>query len=218
MKQITNDVELSYSIIKEKDHIIYQKGEKKIEIPSNFIIKEFPVLSSNEAITEYFGIVFEQPIYVGEEQEVKLYVKLPLDIGIYVSDGSNYKLIDVIEIYTKKYALYGTIGEGVIYRYWKTNAYLERPIHSANEALTLIEIINKAGSIGSVSKIIFNSKFFSLYFKDEKFYGEIIRVTRLQKGLALVRPINKPTIEGAEIIPTTVSKGIGGQFEMRFGT
>jgi hypothetical protein len=80
------------------------------------------------------------------------------------------------------------------------------------------EKLNKAGSIGSVSKIIFNSKFFSLYFKDEKFYGEIIRVTRLQKGLALVRPINKPTIEGAEIIPTTVSKGIGGQFEMRFGT
>jgi hypothetical protein len=211
-------MELNYSITKEKDHLVYQKGEKKIEIPSNLTIKEFPILSINEAITEYFGIVFEQPIYIGEEQEVKLYVKLPLDIGIYVSDGSNYKLIDVIEIYTKKYALYGTIGEGVIYRYWKTNAFLVLPITSGNEAITLIEIINKAGSIGSISKIIFNTKFFSLYTKEGKFYGERIRVTRLQKGLALVRLMNKPTIEDAEIIPTTISKGIGGQFEMKFGT
>jgi hypothetical protein len=211
-------MELNYSITKEKDHLVYQKGEKKIEIPSNLTIKEFPILSINEAITEYFGIVFEQPIYIGEEQEVKLYVKLPLDIGIYVSDGSNYKLIDVIEIYTKKYALYGTIGEGVIYRYWKTNAFLVLPITSVNEAITLIEIINKAGSIGSISKIIFNTKFFSLYTKEGKFYGERIRVTRLQKGLALVRLMNKPTIEDAEIIPTTISKGIGGQFEMKFGT
>jgi len=209
---------LNYSITKEKDHLVYQKGEKKIEIPSNLTIKEFPILSINEAITEYFGIVFEQPIYIGEEQEVKLYVKLPLDIGIYVSDGSNYKLIDVIEIYTKKYALYGTIGEGVIYRYWKTNAFLVLPITSVNEAITLIEIINKAGSVGSISKIIFNTKFFSLYTKEGKFYGERIRVTRLQKGLALVRLMNKPTIEDAEIIPTTISKGIGGQFEMKFGT
>ncbi|MDT7891918.1 MAG: DUF432 domain-containing protein [Thermoproteota archaeon] len=211
-------MELNYSITKEKDHLVYQKGEKKIEIPSNLTIKEFPILSINEAITEYFGIVFEQPIYIGEEQEVKLYVKLPLDIGIYVSDGSNYKLIDVIEIYTKKYALYGTIGEGVIYRYWKTNAFLVLPITSVNEAITLIEIINKAGSVGSISKIIFNTKFFSLYTKEGKFYGERIRVTRLQKGLALVRLMNKPTIEDAEIIPTTISKGIGGQFEMKFGT
>jgi len=211
-------MELGYSIIKERDHFVYQKGEKKIKIPSNLTIKEFPILSINEAVTEYFGIVFEQPIYIGEDHEVKIYVKLPLDIGIYVSDGSNYKLIDVIEIYAKKYALYGTIGEGVIYRYWKTNAFLEQPIVSGNEAITLIEIINKAGSIGSVSRIIFDAKFFSLYTKEGKFYGERIRVTRLQRGLALVRLMNKPTIEGTEIIPTTVSKGIGGQFEMRFGT
>ncbi len=196
-------MELNYIIQREKDRYIYSRGDKRIEVPFELKIMEYPILSTDESITDFFGIVLDPPVYVNEDGEIKIYVKLPLDTGIFATNGSSYKLIDKIDVYPKKFALYGNIGEGVIYRYWKTSAYMEEFKPGRNEAITLIDIINKAESIGSISKVIFNSKALSLYSFDDSVCGEVIRVTRLQKGLAITKPINKPSIDGAKYIPTS---------------
>jgi len=211
-------MEFNYLIQKEKDRFIYIRGEKRVEVSFDLKIREYPILSIDESVTNFFGIVLDHPVYVNEEGHIKIYVKIPLDIGIFATNGMSYKLIDRIDVFPKKFALYGSIGEGVIYRYWKTSPYLEQFTVNKNEAITAIEIVNKADSIGGISKVIFNSKYFSLYSFDESICGEIIRVTRLVKGLAIVKPINKPTIDNAKRIPTSPAITAGGEFEMRFGT
>jgi hypothetical protein len=211
-------MEFGYIITKENNNYVYIRGDKKIEVPQGLIIEELPILSINENVTEYFGIVLDPPIYVNEDEKIKVYVKLPLDIGIYVTNRSKYKLIDRIEIYPKKYALYGNIGNGVIYRYWKTSASFEKINTNKHEALTAIEIINEAESIGAISRIIFDFNNFSLFTKDDIVCGELIQLHRLKKGLAVVKLTNKPSLEGGKLIPTIPLKILGSEFEMRFGT
>lgn len=102
---------------------------------------------------------------------------MPIDIGIFATDGNVYKQIDIIEIYfPKKYGLYGNIGEGVIYRYWKCKTHEYEFVPNFNEAITAINIKNEAESIGAISTIIFNSKEFSLFKKGNLICGETIEL------------------------------------------
>jgi Uncharacterized conserved protein len=211
-------MEPKYIITKEKNNSVYIRGDKRIEVPEGLKIEELPKLSLDFSVTEYFGIVFDPYIYVNSGEQIKVYVKLPLDIGIYVTNNQTYKLIDTIEIYPKKYALYGNISNGVIYRYWKTNAFFERVFSNKHEALTLIEIINEGESIGTISKIIFKAHDFSLFINNDIICGEMIQLYRLKKGLAVVKLTNKPSLEGSKLIPTVPLKHFGGEFEMSFGT
>jgi len=209
---------LKYSLLEEKEGLLYQRGDKKVTISKGLKIEELPILSINEKVTQYFGIVFDSPISVNPESKMKIYVKLPVDLGIFVSDGSSYKLIDTIEIYPKKYALYGNIGNGTIYRYWKTSPYLYEIIPNQYEALTSVEIINEADSIGVISLVIFDSKNFSLYKKESIIVGEEIQLHRLKKGLAVVKLTNKPSVKESVLLPVVPPKMLERDFEMSFGT
>ncbi len=211
-------MERSYIISKEENRYVYRRGDKSVVAPSDLKIEDLPILSINENVTEFFGVVLDPPVYVGVDSSVKFYVKIPLDIGVYITDGRNYKLIDKIEIHPKKYALYGDVAKGKIYRYWKTNPLLNPFLTEKHEAILAIEAINKAESIGAISKVIFDSKHFSLFKKDNMICGELIQLQRLQKGLALVKLMNKPSLEGFSRMPHVKADRLTTTFEMSFGT
>ncbi|WP_338598397.1 DUF432 domain-containing protein [Sulfolobus tengchongensis] len=196
----------------------YEENGKKILVPDGMSIIKLPVVSINTSVTNFFGVVMETQLVIKPESEISFYVEIPLDLGIFVTDGKRYRQMFVEERFPKKYSLYGSIQNGLIYRYWVSKVYEEPRDLENNLALTKVEVKNEDATIGDIRLIIFDVRYFSLFEYNNKIVGETLRVERLKKGLALVKSTNRPTINGARLMPHTPLDVIGKYVEMEEGT
>lgn len=198
--------------------ILYEYNDKKFYIPDNLKVVQLPIISVNKSVTNILGVVLDSPVIIPAKSQTSFFVEIPLDIGVFATDGKNYRLLFTVERFPKKYSLYGSIKSGFVYRYWTSRVYDRITSTENDRALTKVEIVNDSESIGDIKSIIFNTSFYSLFSKDGAVYGELIKMERIKKGLALVKHTNKPSVEGAKLYDHTPLTAFTRQLELSEGT
>ncbi len=146
-----------------------------------------------------------------------MYVNIPVDTGIFVLSEKKYKQIDTVENWPKKFSLYGSASDGMVYRYFKTGYFHGLPKPEANKISTKVGMINRHGKWFVITKFIFSYPSFNIFSHKGRNFGEAVEIDINNEDLALVSLKNKPSFAGAKPM-SHIKQGYSNTIEMRYGT
>ena len=166
---------IKISIKKEGDLLIYNRKYQNEDIEKILLQKEGKIiinpvepLNLPKVITKYFLIELERMIIIEPKNSTDLFISCPIDIGIFISEKGNFKIIDIFTFVKKKYTLYGDPQNGVICRYWKSDINLKQPVKNFNQyGIMKLKVTNTTGDWAEIKNIVFNANGMKIYYNNE---------------------------------------------------
>lgn len=167
---------ISLSLKKIGDKLLYRRIVANNELEKLILADECMVLinpiepvNTPKEITHYLLIEFEKPMIIEPEGIKKVYIRFPVEIGIFIGkDGGKEKeVLDIFSLSSKKYILYGEIQQGVLCKYFKSDIYTEFPsIDILKEGVIELEVFNRTGSWININKTVFDAHHMKIYYDD----------------------------------------------------
>lgn len=119
----------------------------------------FPVapLFTPKNVAKSLYLKFKSPIVLDQRSEAEVFVKMPIEIGVYRQTRNEEIMLDAFSLQKQRYALYGTPESGVVCRFIETEASTSKDdINPAKyeEALVGIRIRNEIDNVVKVNKVI----------------------------------------------------------------
>lgn len=148
--------------LEEKVNKLLLSDEKKI------VIQPVEPCNTPKELSPYLLVEFERSLVVEPRIQRRVFLKFPVEIGVYISYGKDFELLDVFSKARQKYTLYGDPRSGSICKYWKSEVYESLP--SANplqEGVLELRLENSDSEWIEVSKAVFNSYGMILFFSRE---------------------------------------------------
>ncbi len=212
----------------DKNTFLYSKKdsegqitEKIISRPSDTLeIEVSPILPMNlpaRKTNELMFLRFERQVYVSKNSTIDVFVPFPIEIGIFVVDGSN-AMVSFLDCFTceplhSRFGLYGSPDNGDLCMYAKV------PVQKFSEsfvyALTKISITNSTDKGVLVGKVVFPVTEHNMYYVDNTAEAHIDDLsmmieTELGKEIAIVKRVeytrNKSNWKLAPSIETSEGK------------
>lgn len=165
---------ISISIKKEEEVYRYkrdyfdEKMEKVLLInKSKILIHPVEPLNKPREITSNFFMEFENTFVIEPQAIKKIYLKFPIEIGIFISGKKDIEIIDILTLVPQKFALYGDPRNGVICRYWKTEVFSSLPVvNPIQEGVMELIVRNNTHRWIELNKAVFNAYGMKIYFND----------------------------------------------------
>lgn len=143
------------------DKTIYNKDDR-------VLINPVEPMSMPKEITPYLLIDFEKQIIIEPEMSVKVYVKFPVEIGVFISGKKKFEIIDVLTLVNHKFTLYGNPRNGIICKYWSSDVYTSIPTADPmHEGVIQLEITNASTHLTEVTKAVFNAYAMKIYYNED---------------------------------------------------
>ncbi len=144
------------------------KVEKRLLLETGKIrINPVEPLLQPKALTPYLMIVFEKNLYVAPGVNQIIFLKFPIDIGVYVVIGNDYCIIDSFSMVKTKFTLYGDAHTGAICKYWKSGIFDTLPeADPYQEGVIKLQIKNPTASWVTITRAVFNAEGMKVYFND----------------------------------------------------
>nr|WP_321497907.1 DUF432 domain-containing protein [uncultured Methanolobus sp.] len=172
----TEDTEII--VEKQGDDLVYKRlfrghEEKELVLLNNdgdIVINPIEPVNLPESITSYLLIEFKRSAIIRPGDKRKIYLKFPVEIGVFISDKSgNHEVIDIFTFNKIKYTLYGSHTQGLICRYWESDIYADEPdTDNLYEGFIELEISNESSHQMEITKAIFNAYGMKIYFGDQR--------------------------------------------------
>jgi hypothetical protein len=167
--------EFSLLIEKEGDLFIYKREagkEKKEKIilsdKKRIIINPVEPLNQPKELSSYLDIEFERSLTIEPGSSRKIFLKFPLEIGIFLSGKNTFEVLDIFTLAKPKFTLYGDPHNGMICRYWKSDIFSLPPrLEYYHEGVMELILANTSEEWEDVSKAIFNAYGMKIYYNDK---------------------------------------------------
>ena len=135
---------------------------------SKILIHPVEPLNIPKEITSNFLIEFANTLMVEPQGIEKIYLKFPIEIGIFVSGNNDIEIIDILTFMPQKYALYGDSRNGVICKYWNSEIYSSVPdVNHLQEGVMELIIRNRTNRWVEVTRAVFNAFGMKIYFNED---------------------------------------------------
>ena len=204
---------------------VHEKIESKVLISTGVAgdsvgIFPIPPIFIPKQISENIYLKFDAPIIVDQNEEIEIYAKIPIDIGVYRQSRDEEFMMDVFSINKPRYTLYGTPERGAVCRFAVTEVSKEPLlVKKYEEAIIRIRIKNSIENIIKINKVIIPVKDVILDHKnDDSLMSGIVEMTldsTFSKEVVSVRlmdaKVKRPDITSA------AAKGDIRQFTMDAG-
>lgn len=175
----TREVEGTEIIVeKQGDELIYKRildgnVEKELLLLNNYtdiLINPIEPVNLPEKITSSLLIDFKKPAIIRAGDRKKIYLKFPVEIGVFVADKpGNYEVIDILTFTKIKYTLYGSHTNGIICRHWESDVFTEEPeTNILYEGFIELDVVNDSSYHIEISKAVFNAYGMKLYYGDKR--------------------------------------------------
>jgi hypothetical protein len=156
---------LSVSFDKQGERYVYRRtgaggNVERIVLdgPEKIIINPVEPLNLPKPITQYLMIEFSEPVVIGPSGDKTVLLKLPVEIGIFLSRKKGTKLIDTISLNQQKFTLYGSPRGGTVCRYWKSEVFAEIPATDPLlEAVLALRITSEVENWVTVKKVVLDA-------------------------------------------------------------
>jgi len=193
--------------------IVYRRGALVKHLPEGRIVyAPLPPVFTPGRYASHMMIEFPvQVLAPGERRRV--YLKFPIDVGVFLERSGRYVLVDAFSLARVKYALYCDPGNGVLARWWRSDAYTQPPmVDPDSEGLMELEIAN-GGEWAEVSRAVFSCGGMPLYYSS---HAAVKARMEVKGRWAETYFLESPPLEGMARAP---DPGLGGEgrFEMRCG-
>lgn len=172
--KIQND-DFFLSIDRDGENCVYKREcgkekEEKLIIGKNKELLIYPIepLTRPKNITPYLLIKFEHPFVIKAKTSRAIYIKFPIEIGVFLLSEKEYEMLDTFTLLRPKYTLYGNPKKGNICRYFQSAIYTELPSTDiCREGVIQLKVVNKSPEWIEVSKVVFNAYGMKIYYDDK---------------------------------------------------
>lgn len=163
---------ITLSIEKEGNLYIYTReaiysSEEKVLLfnKGKVLLNPIEPLNRPKEITSFLLIEFEKAIVVGPGTSQIIYIKFPIEVGVFISNNKNFEILDVLTMVNQKYTLYGDPSTGIICKYWSSSVYSEIPVMDPiKEGVIEVTIENTTSRWIEVSKSVFNAYDMKIFY------------------------------------------------------
>jgi len=165
--------DLSVSITKERGNLIYRRDcfgdstQKRIlGADAKILINPIEPLTLPKRITDRLFIEFKEELVVKPDSSEQIFLKFPLEIGIFISsDNEDFKILDVVSLTKQKYTLYGDPKNGMICKYWMSDIYSSIPdADHLLEGILKLNIKNSTNNWLDVNKVVLHGNIMKIYY------------------------------------------------------
>lgn len=132
-------------------------------------------------ITNFLEIRFNNKIILEPGVRKTVFLKFPVEVGVFTTGKGDIKLLDVFSNVHQKYSLYGTPINGVVCRYWESEVYTSLPESDPlKEGILKLSIYNDYGEWVEVGKAVFDVYKMKIFYGDGLVYssGEMVVLSK----------------------------------------
>ncbi len=202
---------------KEDGRLIYVRGEiRKILPECEIIVNPVEPINLPKNVTRYLEIDFP-PVLIKPNAIETIYLKFPIEIGVFAKEGDKITVVDVFTFDKPKYTLYGTPKNGVVCRWFWSEVYYEIPEVDPLKHGVLKLVIKNGGDWVEVGKVVLDCYAMKIYYSE--FASCWAEMKILSKISAETTFVDKPIIGGMKkaIELYTTRRLIGRSFTMEWG-
>ncbi|HII61087.1 TPA: DUF432 domain-containing protein [Pyrococcus horikoshii] len=176
------------SIKEEGDYFLYLRRDVERVIVGDYL-QILPAPARGYGV-KLMMVKLKRPIALAPGKSIEGFIQVPVEVSVKVGDSE----IDRFGIGREKYALYGTLENGVIVRY--CTGYIGNEPNGLGNLK--VKIVNKGEDWGFIDRIVFPMLDLMYYSKDKAFYP-LIRV-EIQEDINVINTGEAP-------LPNLVSTG-----------
>lgn len=196
----------------EIEKIIYAKGGNLVVCPVE------PVNLPQEGVAEHLLIELNKPVIIEPDVKDTIFVKFPIEIGVFLVDKRDVELIDIFTKINPKYTLYGPPESGIICRWWKSDVFDAKPsVEKLDEGILKVDIANKYHEWVELTKMVFEAYDMKVFYNASAFIHA--RLTILNKTIGETTFSTRHPIDMKESLDIYVSRGVkklGKKFTMEW--
>jgi len=173
-------------------------------------------VNTPKAITDKFQIEFNEPYMVGPKITKKIYLRYPMEIGVFIGAGKDFEKIDIFSLVPQKFTMYGEHRLGHLCRHWKSEVLDKIPATDPlYEGVMELTISNITGSWVDITKVVFNACGMTEHYSKD-LVSMKARMNILQPHLAITEFINEPIRKGMKKSMELYTPGTVTLFEPKF--
>ncbi|PXF61795.1 MAG: hypothetical protein C4B59_02815 [Candidatus Methanogaster sp.] len=166
---------ISLSVKRMTGGVLYKREcmdeevEKSLLSSNNkILINPVEPVNKPKELTPHFLIEFERSIFIEPSAKKAVFVKFPVEIGVFVHGKKNFQILDVLTLNKQKFTLYGSLTSGVICKYWKSEVYSTIPdTNPVYEGVIELNITNTTARWVELTKAVFSAYGMKIYYSDD---------------------------------------------------
>lgn len=168
---------IKISVEKENGNLVYRRilnseSTEKILLHKGgeFLINPVEPVNIPKMLSPYLLIEFKRPVMVAPNDKQKIYLKFPLETGVFVSRREReYEPIDILTLSPSKFTLYGNSSQGMICKYWESDVYSSYPNPDIlYEGDMELDIVNDTNRWIEVTQAVFNAYGMKIYYGPDR--------------------------------------------------
>ena len=123
-----------------------------------------------EGVTEHLLIELNKPLIIESGVKDTIFVKFPIEVGVFLVDKRDVELIDLFTKIKPKYTLYGPPESGIICRWWKSDIFNVNPtVEKLYEGILKVDISNKYYEWVELTKMVFKAYDMKIFYGDSAY-------------------------------------------------
>ena len=135
---------------------------------SKILINPVEPVNKPKELTPHFLIEFERSVFIEPSARRTVFVKFPVEIGVFVHGKKNFQILDVLTLNKQKFTLYGDVISGVICKYWMSEVYSTIPdTNHVYEGIIELNITNTTIRWVEITKAAFAAYGMKIYYSDD---------------------------------------------------
>ena len=177
----------------------------------NLGIYPLPPLNQKYFTTNTLYLKLRSAIALPPKERIIVYFKAPVDVGVALYKNNIFTILDKIPLIKEKYAIYGSIENGQICRFYTTDVYYKEPQVLLGEALVEAEINNLSNDFIEISKIIMPVAGVNMFYRGKESHYGLFKIVIESLSSISIKYVKEAKIPYFHQSPITV-----GQFKEHF--
>ncbi|MFC2156269.1 DUF432 domain-containing protein [Acidobacteriota bacterium] len=172
-------------------------------------------------ITPFLLIKLKNHLMLETKISRTLYIKFPIEIGVFVSSKRHPNPIDIFTLNSPKFTLYGDPLNGIICRFYESEVYSElQEVNPLEEGIIELNISNRSSEWIELTQVVFNAHGMKIFYDDTKVVMrasmDIHNKTTAEIDI-FDSPLKSHMVKSKEIYSTTMMSIVKPKFIMREG-
>ena len=165
---------ISVSAQKEDERFIYRRTCLEEKAEKNLLIKKGKVtlnpvepLNKPKSLTSCLLIKLDKTLILEPKSTREVFIKFPIEIGVYLSDGREFQVLDIFTLTKSKFTVYGDPRNGVLCKYWKSGIHASVPaVDPLYEGVIRLKIENTNPDWVEITRAVFDAYAMKIYYND----------------------------------------------------
>jgi len=197
--------------------LIYEReGLRKILPECEIVVNPVEPINLPKNVTRYLEIEFP-PILLKPNSSETIYLKFPIEIGVFAKHGDKVAVVDVFSYEKPKYTLYGSPRRGVVCRWFFSDVYYYIPeVDRLRHGVMRLDIKN-GGDWVEVGKVVLDCYAMKIYY--DSFASCWAEMKVIGKSTAITDFLDRPIAKGMKkaLELYTTRRLMGKSFTMEWG-